>query len=219
MVMHRGGMSNEIQKHLWADLANAPEGPGVYAWYYSPEITDFDLEQTIQSVRSLPAEAEHMIRAMLDERLFKYFREEPYSAALSGPLKPAYVGMLEHDTAASSSLVSRLAADPDRLRTIRDVLALSAPMFASPLYIGMATILRSRLAKHKKLIEQYRSAVPRDGQIARSSDAGFAWQVAKRKIPPERLLVFTCSISSDDGTAVDVENILNRICYPILGRN
>jgi hypothetical protein len=214
-------MASEIQKHLWADLANAPDEPGVYAWYYSPEITDFDLERTIEGVRtsSDKAEAERMIRSMLDERLFHYFREEPYTAALSGPLKPAYVGSLEHDSVASGSLVSRLAADPERLRTIRNVLALSAPMFASPLYIGMATILKSRLAKHKELIERFRSVVPRDGQIARNSDAGFAWQVAKRKIPPERLFVFTCSTSSDDGTAVDIENILNRICYPILGRN
>ncbi len=216
-----GRMTNEIQKHLWADLTSAPEGPGVYAWYYKPSITDYDLEKTIQAVRATAdrAEAERMIRSMLDERLFRYFREEPYSAVLSGQLKPSYVGSLEHDTAASASLVSRLASEPDRLRTIRDVLALSAPMFASPLYIGMATVLRVRLAKHKELIERFRSTVPRDGQVDRNSDAGFAWQVAKRKIPPERLVVFTCSTASDDGTATDIENILNRICYPILGRN
>lgn len=214
-------MASEIQKHLWADLANAPDGPGVYAWYYSPEITDFDLNRTIESARSAHdrAEAESVIRGMLDGRLFHYFREEPYTASVSGPLKPTYVGSLEHDTAASSSLVSRLAAEPDRLRTIRDVLALSAPMFASPLYIGMATVLRNRLSRHKELIERFRSVVPRDGHVSRNSDAGFAWQVAKRKIPPERLFVYTCSMTSDDGTAVDIENILNRICYPILGRN
>jgi hypothetical protein len=214
-------MASELQKHLWADLTTAPEGPGVYAWYYRPGITDFDLEKTIQSVRDTSdlAEAERMIRSMLDERLFRYFREEPYSAYLAGPLKPSYVGTLEHETGASASLVSRLATEPERLRTIRDVLEVSAPMFASPLYIGMATILRARLAKHKELIEKFRSTVPRDGQVTRNSDAGFAWQVAKRKIPPERLIVFTCSTASDDGTTVDIENILNRICYPILGRN
>lgn len=217
----RGKMASEIRKHPWADLANAPDGPGVYAWYYSPEITDFDLNRTIEAVRSATdrAEAERVIRAMLDGRLFDYYREEPYQAAVSGPLKPTYIGSLQHDMAASDSLVGRLAAEPDRLRTIRDVLALSAPMFASPLYIGMATVLRSRLARHKELIERFRSVVARDGQPNRNSDAGFAWQVAKRKIPPERLFVFTCSTTSEDGTAVDVENILNRICYPILGRN
>jgi hypothetical protein len=83
-------MASEIQKHLWADLANAPDGPGVYAWYYSPEITDFDLDRTIEEARSAPdrADAERVIRTMLDGRLFHYFREEPYSAAISGSLKP-----------------------------------------------------------------------------------------------------------------------------------
>ncbi|UOM36711.1 hypothetical protein [Acuticoccus sp. I52.16.1] len=214
-------MTNAIQKHLWADLGNAPAASGIYAWYYSPEITDFDLERTIEAVQSATerSEAERVIRAVLDGRLFHYFEEEPYTAAISGPLKPAYVGSLAHETAASASLVSRLASEPERLRTIRDALTLSAPMFSSPLYIGMASVLRSRLARHKELIERFRSIVPRDGHTSQSSDAGFAWQVAKRKIPPERLLVFTCLISSDDGAAVDIENILNRICYPILGRN
>jgi hypothetical protein len=214
-------MASEIQKYLWAELANVPEMPGVYAWYYSPEITDFDLEKTIEKVRSATncAEAESVIRTMLDNRLFHHFREEAYTAVVSGQLKPSYTGALEHDTTVSNSLVSRLATDPDRLRSIRDVLALSAPMFASPLYIGMATVLRARLARHKDLIERFRSTVPRDGQATQNSDAGFAWQVAKRKIPPERLFVYTCSIPGADGTAVDIENILNRICYPILGRN
>jgi hypothetical protein len=214
-------MAGGIEKHLWAEIGDAPETSGVYAWYYSPEVTDFDLNRTIADVQAASDrfEAEGLIRAMLDERIFRFFREEPYNAELSGALKPSFSGALEHHAPVSHSLASRLAADPERLRTIRSVLTLSAPMFASPLYIGMATVLRTRLARHKELIEKFRSAVPRDGQTSRSSDAGFAWQVAKRKIPPERLFVFTCSIAGDDGTAVDVENILNRICYPILGRN
>lgn len=214
-------MTSNIQKHLWADIANAPAVSGVYAWYYSPEITEFDLERTILAARTAAdrSDGEDAVRSLMDDRIFRYFREEPYNAELSGPLKAAFSGKLDHNATVSHSIVSRLADDPERLRAIKNVLALSAPMFASPLYIGMAAVLRTRLARHKDLIEKYRSAAPRDGQVSRSSDAGFAWQIAKRKIPPERLFVFTCSIAGDDGTAVDVENILNRICYPILGRN
>ncbi|WP_375590103.1 hypothetical protein ABWH89_04375 [Hoeflea alexandrii] len=214
-------MANEIQKHLWADIGNAPQACGVYAWYYSPEITEFDLERTIETVRAASdsTEAEQAIRTTLDGRMFRYFREEPYAASVSGPLKPTYTGSLRHEPTASSSLVKRLLDQPERLRTIRDVLALSAPMFASPLYIGMATVLRTRLAQHKRLIESFRTSEPRDGEVSRGRDAGFAWQIAQRKIPPERLFVFTCLTPSDSDTAVDIENILNRICYPILGRN
>ena len=96
---------------------------------------------------------------------------------------------------------------------------MSAPMFASPLYMGMAGDLRSRLATHKALIERYRRLYRQEGEPARDSDSGFAWQVAKRRIPPDRLIVFTCTTAADNNIAVDIENILNRIYYPILGRN
>ena len=213
-------MAGEIGKYLWSDLANTPASAGVYAWYYSPDITDFDLESAVErAAGGDPGRSRDVVRSLLDERLFSFFREEPYDAVVTGPLKPSYSGQLTHTNDVSDSLVERVSEDPNRLRSIRDALRISAPLFASPLYIGMATRLRSRLGRHKELIERYRTTQPRDGQAVRGSDAGFAWQIAKRRIPPERLFVCTCTISADDGTAVDVENILNRIYYPILGRN
>lgn len=216
-------MTDAIQKHLWADIVNAPALPGVYAWYYSPEITDRDLEQTITQLKACRdtdrLAAETLVRSTLDNRVFKHFREDPYQALIEGPLKPTYTGTLEHTFRVSAGLVQRIVDDPDRLKTIRAVLDMSAPMFASPLYMGMAGELRSRLATHKKLIERYRRLHGHTDEPARDSDAGFAWQVAKRKIPPDRLMVFTCTTAADDKTAVDIENILNRIYYPILGRN
>ncbi|MBS1038816.1 hypothetical protein [Gluconobacter cerinus] len=216
-------MTDSIKKHLWADIVNAPALPGVYAWYYSPEITDYDLEQTISRLKEYRnvnrLAAETLVRETLDNRVFRHFREDPYKAVIEGPLKPNYTGTLEHTFQISSGLVQRIVDDPDRLRTIRNVLDISAPMFASPLYIGMATNLQTRLATHKSLIERYRRVHRQEPESSRSTDAGFAWQIAKRKIPPDRLIVFTCTTETDGNTAVDIENILNRVYYPILGRN
>lgn len=216
-------MSGAIQKHLWADIVNAPALPGVYAWYYSPEITDYDLEQTISRLIAYRdtdrVAAEELVRTTLDSRIFQHFREEAYRANIEGPLKPTYTGTLEHTFKVSAGLVGRIVDDPDRLRTIRDVLDMSAPNFASPLYMGMAGELRSRLATHKTLIEKYRRLQRQGEEPVRNSDAGFAWQVAKRRIPPDRLIVYTCTTAADAKTAVDIEHILNRIYYPILGRN
>jgi hypothetical protein len=217
-------MTSEIQKHLWADLIGAPSAPGVYAWYYSPQITDYDLDAAIGDIQAKRdedrASAERVAKTLLDERIFKQFREEPYRAVVEGPLKPSYSGALEHDFEVSPSLVSRLVDDPERLRSLRDILDRSAPIFASPLYIGMSVNLRTRLGKHKSLIEKYRVARLNETPPQRNSDAGFAWQIAKRQVPPDRLFVFTCVIGSDDeNTAIDIENVLNRLYYPILGRN
>jgi len=218
------GMTNTIQKHLWLDLTTAPASPGVYAWYYQPDITDFDLNKAISTIIALRdtnrAGAEKAAREMLQDRLFRYFREDSYQAVVEGPLKPTYRGALEHAFEVSSGLVSRIIDQPERLRSIRDILRGSAPIFASPLYIGMSSNLRARLGTHKLLIEKHRLTRLKEIQQPRDSDAGFAWQVAKREISPERLFVFTYVTQSDDeDLAIDVENILNRLYYPILGRN
>jgi hypothetical protein len=218
------GMTNGIQKHLWLDLTSVPASPGVYAWYYQPTITDFDLNKAMSNIIALrdtdrPG-AEKAAREMLHDRLFRYFREDSYQAVVEGPLKPTYRGALEHAFEVSSGLLSRIVEKPERLRSIRDILKGSAPIFASPLYIGMSSNLRTRLGTHKMLIEKYRLTRLKEVQQPRESDAGFAWQVAKREISPDRLFVFTYVTHSDDeDLAIDVENILNRLYYPILGRN
>lgn len=217
-------MTDGIQKHLWLDLASAPASAGIYAWYYQPAITDFDLNKAIATIAALRdtnrAGAEMAAREMLHDRLFRYFREDSYQAVVEGPLKPTYRGALEHTFEVSSGLISRIVDQPERLRSIRDILKGSAPIFASPLYIGMSSNLRTRLSTHKTLIEKYRLMRLKEVQQPRESDAGFAWQVAKREISPDRLFVYTCQTDSDDeDLAVDVENILNRLYYPILGRN
>jgi len=217
-------MSNGIQKHLWADLSSAPAAPGVYAWYYQPEISDFDLNGAIANILALREtnrlDCERYIFEILQDRLFRYFREDPYQAIVEGPLKPIYRGALEHSFVVSSDLVTRLVEQPERLRSIRDILKSSAPIFASPLYIGMSSNLRTRLGTHKMLIEKYRLHRLKELPQPRKSDAGFAWQVAKREISPDRLFVFSyLTQTNDESLATDVENILNRLFYPILGRN
>ena len=182
-------MSDSIRKHLWEDIANAPELPGIYAWYYSPEITDYDLEETISELKSCHDDgrpgAEDIVRSTLDSRVFRHFREGPYKVLIDGPLKPTYAGDLEHSFQVSSGLVQRIVEDPDRLRTIRKVLDMSAPMFASPLYMGMAGDLRSRLSVHKSLIERYRMSNRSEDGRTRTSDAGFAWQDRKTEDPAQ----------------------------------
>lgn len=217
-------MASDIRKFLWADLATAPAAPGIYAWYCRPQITDFDMKATMTAIYDTRiqdrAKAEATARSMLDDRVFKPFREEPYRAEIAGPLKASFSGPLDHEFTVSESLVKRVVDKPERLEVIREVLEKSAPMFASPLYIGMSVNLQSRLGGHKRLIERYRQMRLKETPPLRSSDAGFAWQIAKREISPDRLFVFTCEIGdADDGAATDIENILNRLYYPILGRN
>ena len=218
--------------YRWREIRRAPLEAGVYAWYMSPEITTFDLETTIDNVKvareeGRDSDAVESVRQLLDQALFRYLREDPYTARLSGPLKPTFVGQLTHESAISPSLLKRIVENPERLRVIKRIVESSAPSFSSPLYIGMASNLRTRLLRHRTLIEapsESRRIFVEDGdsdpevqQLFR--DRSFAERIQTRKIPPSRLFVVTEIVDGDDGTFLDIENLLNRLHFPLLGRN
>jgi len=215
---------SNIANYSWHEIADIPDVPGVYAWYYTPEITTFDLNEVISQIQEMKAagevaRAKDKIIAFLDRTVFSYFREQPYVATLRGPLKPQYEGHIEHTPKISTTLLDRIVDDPSRLATMREVLEASSPKLASPIYIGMSERLGRRLRRHKSLIEKYgelsTTAIPEDDQ----RDQSFAREIRARSIPPPRLFVMTTEISGPPGTYVDIENILNRIHYPLLGRN
>lgn len=215
----------------WAEIANVPNDAGVYAWYYRPEISDFDLSDTIAKITAFrdsnnKASARQYLQEFLAKSIFDYFQETPYTIELHGALKPHYEGCLEHRASVSNSLIDRILEDPGRLACIKDVIESSAPEFASPIYIGMSDRLGQRLMGHKKLIEKFKiskrqySIQTADVQNNEYRDKRFAFEICKRGFILTRLFVVIRTIDSrKNKNYVDIENILNRINYPLLGRN
>jgi hypothetical protein len=223
-------------RYRWSEITTIPLKPGVYAWYYLPEITDYDLHHTIEKLRAFKENnevdsASELIKHFLYQNIFSYFQEDPYNAFLTGALKPQYEGKLEHKPSISQSLIDRIVENPERLATVKKILEVSAPDFASPLYIGMSNKLGKRLKTHKKLIEKYRSEnlsenrqqelnYVKTKENKESYDKSFALEVCRRNIPPSRLFVIINILDEDiEKNYLDIENILNRIHYPLLGRN
>ena len=184
-------------KLRWTELAQAPASPGVYAWYYEPEITDFDLDTAILEIQKRTSAgdklgAESVVTSLLNEHVLHYFRHDPYDVTLTGPLKPRHCGTVQHEQRVSTSLVQRILEQPERIRHLRDILATSAPYFASPIYVGMSENLKSRLKKHRALIEKFRAEdfwVNQSNEVDQDDEAGFARRIASRRIPPGRLFV------------------------------
>ncbi len=194
------------------------------------ELTKLDVDSIIERASSLieqgrRSDARDAIEDFLEHFVFRYFVESPYQAIVRGPLKPTYQGQLHHSPSVSSALIERLLNDPKRLRTIKNVLETSAPDFASPIYIGMSENLGRRLMHHRKLIGKFRDtlsdvALPQDSELQSDQrDQSFARQIAERRINPQRLFVMIRQIDADSNQSVDLENILNRIHHPLLGRN
>jgi hypothetical protein len=213
------------------ELGQAPESPGVYAWYYQIELSNKDIEDCIERVLASSSEAEKsdIIRVFLERRLFKYYQETPYRVMMRGPMKPTYAGTVENQITISSSLIERLSDDPKRLLRLKELLQQSIPFFSSPIYIGVAKNLRSRLLQHKYLIERFRNAqaVEEYDYAATEADPGeeadrdhsFAQEVSSiRNFTTHNLLAYTMSFAVDEDLRVDLENILNRINYPLCGR-
>ena len=214
----------------WSEIGSVPDKPGIYAWYYLPEITDFDLEWTIKRLCELRdrgdrKSATEETENFFEKAIFRYFQEAPFLAELKGPLKPHYEGVLDHKPSISPPLVDRIIEEPERLYTIKEVLEASAPGFSRPIYIGMSGRLRTRVGHHKKLIEHYRENSPpavvdsTDPPSIKHRDQNFAQMISVRNIVPSRLSVVVRIIGSTSHRYVDLENILNRIHYPLLGRN
>lgn len=217
-------------QYRFNEVANVPDVPGVYSWYYRIELTDRDIAVCIADVEAAPdvASREEVIRTFLDRRLFRYYKEEPYRVDLTGPLKPRYAGFIDHIPEISSSLCQRVAEQPQRLNDLKTALIHTVPRFASPIYIGMATRLRTRLMQHVRLIEtlqHLKASALSNGVVLgemteeEANDHKFAREVTVlRDFSTSSLVVNTLELSIDDAIRNDLENILNRINYPLCGR-
>lgn len=208
----------------WKHLHTVPAVKGIYAWYYRPDVTEFDVTTAITTIKhhNTLGAAEKAIATAEEffiKRIFGYFRYEPYKVEVYGPLMPAFSGDIQNEQAVSKSFLQRIVDDPDRLRGIQAYMREAAPLFSSPLYVGKSDSLRTRLATHQNLIMKYRSMPSDMTDIEDSEDTSFAKRVVSRGIPPERLFVVVYEINTVESIHVDIEHIFNRICYPILGRN
>jgi hypothetical protein len=208
----------------WQELRSAPALPGIYAWYFQPSLTRFDLDVLLELLAET-ADAGKKARAVqqfLKKHVLRHFEESPYQMQMTGALKATYSGTVSQHQSISSSLLERIVDDPMRLEALRRTLAYVAPEFMAPLYIGMAKRLQDRLSTHKTLIERLLEARPPLSSLAVSGetrDHSFALEVYRRELPTSALFV-TILVTPDLGDiAVDAENLLNRINFPILGRN
>jgi hypothetical protein len=176
----------------WSEIDLAPETPGIYAWYSRLVISKADIDDIVKRINEAKlvgeVKAREEVEDALDRFIFSPYRETPYQVALRGQLKPKFSGQVAHEPSKSESLVGRLAANPERLRAISEVLKTAAPWFTAPLYIGMAINLRSRLKQHRNKIVELRD-LQGYGSADEPAEAGFAalchsvWNLTAHPMP------------------------------------
>lgn len=218
----------EKKTYKWNQISKVVESPGIYAWYLPLILSRHDVESTITKTDKFKSTnneklAKQTIENFLEKHVFQSFAEDPYDAVLSGPLKPTFKGKISHSIYTSTSLIQRIYEEPRRLIEIAEIIKATAPDFSSPIYIGMAKNLNVRLNNHKSKIERYKVSLEKDKNNYSSDeekrDHIFAKRIVDRKIIETELFVITSSIITESDIYKDIENLLNRINFPILGRN
>lgn len=210
------------QPYRFDEVHTAPDETGIYAWYHQFQLSNADIGRFIESLALRPPDGRReLAEGFLFEHVFGPYRESDYDVEVTGKLKPEYRGTIEHQPRLSDHLL-RIAVDtPSDLSSIAELLQRSVPYFASPIYIGVAKrSLRQRLSTHRQLLTQYRESPPLSPVDAADSDHSFAYEaVCVRKLVPSELLVYAMPIEFPERVAVATEYILNRVNYPLCGRN
>lgn len=198
------------------------DSAGVYAWYYKINLSTFDSKRLVEDVNNIERleDRKVVVKDFLERKLFNFFRYPEFSAKISGALIPTFTGSLEHNLEMTESLVDRIANDPDTILSVREALKEMAPEFSSPLYVGMASNLKRRLIQHKNLMLNIKDRKGKSFEDdVQKNDKNFAERVVSRGFVLNDMFVCVSEMSADDGLHNIIENIINRVNYPILGRN
>lgn len=212
-------MTFPFPSYRFDELDQAPDRPGIYAWYHEVRLTNADVDQFVQQIKKLEGKARPaVVESYLRERVFEPYKESPYQIALRGGLKPEYGGHVNHQPRVSKTTVETLAERPDGIREIRELLRQMVPVFASPIYIGVATrSLRMRLLQHQKMITEYRESPA--ANVPEDEDHSFAYEaVCERGLSPLELIVYAMETPVSREIQLVAEYIFNRINYPLCGR-
>jgi hypothetical protein len=224
------------------DIDLAPDLPGIYAWYARLALSRDDWRARCHGDLDLAARD-------LDKAVADYahiHQPEPLELRGDGSYGLNWFGTIRQDSISEPSAdgdasrvevqLGELSSDPSSRRLFIQLLLAATPIFASPLYIGVATSLRSRLAEHKADYEGAKTVIRNNPSASARLQFGgesFGARLAGCGIQLERLecwILPTIAIADQpDGdvkqkyrehrsVARTAEWVLQRIFQPVLGR-
>ncbi|MFK0153674.1 hypothetical protein ACIQVK_16590 [Streptomyces sp. NPDC090493] len=238
-------MTNALShsRYSMLDVDQAPETPGLYAWYVSFRAGPHDWK-----MKPSP-EGDQAIEGFL--RLLRkyagYYEPLPIALRGRGSYGAVWEGELQldtplhdpdeasNDTAVEEDKRLEILMDSldseERRRVMATILEIASPVFSSPLYIGVAENLRERLRTHRRDFTKaydWLREHPEDAETVRAKGRTFGARAAARNMAMGHLEAWVIDLGdqADDAvtikhlrnTAESAEWLLHRLYAPILGR-
>ncbi|MFD6377627.1 GIY-YIG nuclease family protein [Streptomyces albidoflavus] len=237
----------KIGRYRMLEVEQAPESPGLYAWYVSFNSSAQDWKTRPEG--GIDAATEGYLNLL--RQYAGYFEPLPITLRGSASYGGAWSGLLELDHGLSGTsepsqsndeahasaqekdreALSETISSQDGRRVLSLLLEQATPMFSSPLYIGVAENIRQRLEQHRKKYSQgieWISSHPSRVDELHSRASNFGLRAAARGIAMEHLEAWVIDLGdvADDGvpakklreTSRSAEWLLHRLFTPILGR-
>jgi hypothetical protein len=229
-----------LQRYAFRDIDQSPLGPGIYAWYAIAPVGRRDWEPCIRGDRDLGAHNFLRLLANHTRRFaqitLKVSAESSFDTEWKGVLEDTGIESLaqmlqgSQTTAEDESTLRALVNTPALREVFATALNATSPILASPVYIGRATCLKTRLKDHSDRISlltrrcnedpSYRDRLPEKDIFAdRAVKTGFTdstLDVHTYDLTPYRDAGFTDEQLT--AVAVSMELLLNRWYRPLLGR-
>lgn len=240
---------DHFQRYTIANIGKAPTVPGLYAWYGVIVAGAPDWEMDLYEGQD---RGELNSRRVLKNHTARY-RGPELEITAAGGFSTAWQGNIqdssnrglqevleamiatpsEGDSVPAPKLQQTLSS-PDARKLLFRALSASNPVFAAPLYIGVAEDLANRLRQHSKMLLKLWEACAKDAsrlqQIRENPKfkGQFAVRAIERGFSPESVEVWVLPLEhfNEDNlndtqlrtTAEALEWLLNRWHRPPLGR-
>jgi hypothetical protein len=241
-----------ISRHTPFGVDQAPKAVGLYAWYGEFDAGPMDWKVDVDPESSRDLGIDRLLQAT--SRHSARYYPPPLEVSVSGRLLRRWEGRLsstasalmrkklasppspeesETDTgldATGASALGKVLERPTLRGAFVDLVSLTAPVFSSPLYVGVTDDLRRRLGEHARDLEKFAGAVDRNPDVQsrlQQADKNFACRAVGSGFPPDALSVWTLNLETlyrdlpaeDARVLVEaVEWLLNRWHKPQLGK-
>lgn len=241
MASQIDGVLKHLQRFRCSNFDAVPETPGLYAWYSVPTLGPKDYQMDVVNGEDLGATR---LREALGRHTSR-FMVPPLSIHAQGRFTAAWRGEIpsegvreecqrmsaEASVEDSRNPLEKVLRAPVLRALLVEVLSLSTPFLAAPLYIGVSDNLKRRLNEHRDLLLNYAgiaAKTPDSRNDFLQSGKNFALRAIGSGFSPDGLEAWTLSISEwvpDQVSMADLrvlaegaEWLLNRWYRPLHGK-